>query len=55
MGNEDMKQVLQNYNTGELLLVDVPEPILTPGWILVGNSASLVSAGTERQMKDATC
>lgn len=47
-----MKQVLQNYNSGELLLADVPEPVVTPGRVLVRNTASLVSAGTERQMID---
>ena len=47
-----MKQVLQNYNNGKLLLADVPEPLPKSGHLLVCNTASLVSAGTERQMID---
>jgi polar amino acid transport system substrate-binding protein len=47
-----MKQVLQNYRTGELLLAEVPIPPITNGRILVRNQSSLVSAGTERQMID---
>lgn len=47
-----MKQVLQNYNTGELLLAEVPEPLSKADQVLVRNCASLVSAGTERQMID---
>ena len=47
-----MKQILQNYKTGELLLAEVPAPITSPGRIIVNNKFSLVSAGTERQMID---
>ena len=43
-----MKQLLQNYRTGELKLEDVPTPVLKPGGVLVKNHYSLVSAGTER-------
>jgi threonine dehydrogenase-like Zn-dependent dehydrogenase len=47
-----VKQILQNYKTGELLLTDVPAPVPSPGRIIVKNKFSLVSAGTERQMID---
>jgi predicted dehydrogenase/threonine dehydrogenase-like Zn-dependent dehydrogenase len=45
-----MWQVIQNYKTGELSVVDVPPPALKPGCVLVRNVASLVSAGTEKHM-----
>lgn len=43
-----MKQVVQNYRTGELSLDDVPSPALRPGGVLVRTAYSLISAGTER-------
>jgi len=43
-----MKQLLQNYKTGELKLEDVPAPALKPGGVLIKNHYSLVSAGTEK-------
>ncbi len=43
-----MKQVLQNYRTGEVRVEEVPAPSLRPGAVLVANRCSLISAGTER-------
>ncbi len=43
-----MLQVIQKYNTGELLVEDVAPPALQPGGILVRTMQSLISAGTER-------
>jgi polar amino acid transport system substrate-binding protein len=43
-----MKQVLQNFRSGELSVQDVPPPVLRPGGVLVHTSFSLISAGTER-------
>jgi polar amino acid transport system substrate-binding protein len=43
-----MKQLVQDFKTGEIRLVDVPAPVAAPGCLLVGNAFSLVSAGTER-------
>ncbi|HEY1404952.1 MAG TPA: zinc-binding alcohol dehydrogenase, partial [Pyrinomonadaceae bacterium] len=43
-----MKQILQNYKTGEVSVADVPPPIVQPGRVLVRTAASLISAGTER-------
>ena len=43
-----MKQLLQNYRTGELRLEEVPAPALQPGGVVVRNHHSLVSVGTER-------
>jgi predicted dehydrogenase/threonine dehydrogenase-like Zn-dependent dehydrogenase len=47
-----MKQILQNYKTGELRLADVPEPALRAGGVLVATRASLISAGTEKMKVD---
>jgi len=43
-----MKQVIQNFKTGELFVDDVPVPSLSKGTVLVENKFSLISAGTER-------
>jgi predicted dehydrogenase len=43
-----MKQVVQNYKTGELWLEDVPTPICPAGGVLVRAANSLVSIGTEK-------
>ncbi|GAA3243115.1 bi-domain-containing oxidoreductase [Pseudonocardia petroleophila] len=42
-----MKQVVQNYRSGELALLDVPEPRCRPGGVLVRTVHSLISTGTE--------
>ena len=47
-----MKQVLQSYKTGELWLAEVPAPACRPGGIVIRNTASFVSAGTERMLVD---
>ena len=47
-----MKQVIQNYRTGKLDLMEVPVPAVRSGGILVKNVSSLVSAGTEKLMID---
>ena len=43
-----MKQVIQNFKTGELFVDDVPMPSISKGMVLVENKFSLISAGTER-------
>jgi predicted dehydrogenase/threonine dehydrogenase-like Zn-dependent dehydrogenase len=43
----DVKQVVQNYKTGELALLDVPVPMCRPGGVLVRTHYSLISTGTE--------
>jgi predicted dehydrogenase/threonine dehydrogenase-like Zn-dependent dehydrogenase len=43
-----MKQVVQNYRTGDLTVDEVPPPVLRPGGVLVRTAYSLISAGTER-------
>jgi predicted dehydrogenase/threonine dehydrogenase-like Zn-dependent dehydrogenase len=42
-----VKQVAQNYRSGELSLLDVPVPACRPGGVLVRNRFSLISSGTE--------
>ncbi len=42
-----MKQVVQNYKSGELALLDVPVPACKPGGVLVRTLFSLISTGTE--------
>lgn len=43
-----MKQVIQDFKSGELSVQEVPPPALSPGFVLVRNHFSLISAGTER-------
>lgn len=42
-----MKQIVQNYKSGELALLDVPVPGCKPGGVLVRSAYSLISTGTE--------
>jgi predicted dehydrogenase/threonine dehydrogenase-like Zn-dependent dehydrogenase len=42
-----MKQVAQNYKSGELAVLDVPAPVCRPGGVLVQSLFSLISTGTE--------
>ncbi|GGT16375.1 bi-domain-containing oxidoreductase [Streptomyces purpureus] len=42
-----MKQVVQNYRSGELAVLDVPVPGCKPGGVLVRSAYSLISTGTE--------
>jgi predicted dehydrogenase/threonine dehydrogenase-like Zn-dependent dehydrogenase len=42
-----MKQIAQNYKSGELALLDVPAPSCRPGGVLVRSLFSLISTGTE--------
>ena len=42
-----MKQIAQNYKTGEIKLLEVPVPACKPGGVLVRSDFSLISMGTE--------
>jgi predicted dehydrogenase/threonine dehydrogenase-like Zn-dependent dehydrogenase len=42
-----MKQIAQNYKSGEILLLEVPVPACRPGGVLVRTDFSLISMGTE--------
>ena len=42
-----MKQVAQNYKSGELIVLDAPVPACRPGGVLLQTLFSLISTGTE--------
>jgi predicted dehydrogenase/threonine dehydrogenase-like Zn-dependent dehydrogenase len=42
-----MKQIAQNYKSGDLAVLDVPAPTCRPGGVLVRSLFSLISTGTE--------
>ena len=42
-----MKQIIQNFKTGDLSIKEVPAPALSGGMVLVENRFSLISSGTE--------
>lgn len=43
-----MQQIIQYQKTGEIYVDELPAPKLRPGYVLVRNAFSLISAGTER-------
>src|ERR1041385_8719048 len=43
-----MKQVVQNFRSGQLKVEELAPPALKPGGVLVRTACSLISAGTER-------
>ena len=47
-----MKQVVQNYKTGELRIKEVPPPVVRPSGVLVQNAYSVIIAGTEQTIVD---
>src|SRR5256886_11972386 len=44
---DTMKQIAQNYKSGDLIVVDAPAPACRPGGVLVQSLFSLISTGTE--------
>ncbi|MEJ0024605.1 MAG: bi-domain-containing oxidoreductase [Rhizomicrobium sp.] len=42
-----MKQLAQNYKSGELSLLEVPVPACQPGGVLIRSAYSVISTGTE--------
>ena len=47
-----MKQLIQNYRTGEIGIYEVPPPICKEEGVLIETTASLISAGTEKMIID---
>lgn len=47
-----MKQVTQTLRTGEVEVEEVPVPGLRDSFVLVRNSVSVISAGTEKTKID---
>ena len=45
-----MKQIIQNYKSGKVEVIDTEPPRGTGNTIIVQNLASLLSLGTERSM-----
>lgn len=43
-----MQQVIQPIDGGATDVVEVPDPVVGPGQVLIANRASLISAGTEK-------
>ena len=47
-----MLQVLQDINSGETKVVEVPQPLNLEGHSLITSSYSLISSGTEKMLVD---
>ena len=47
-----MQQILQDLRHGHLKIVDVPEPVARPGQVVIANAASVISAGTEKMVRE---
>jgi predicted dehydrogenase/threonine dehydrogenase-like Zn-dependent dehydrogenase len=47
-----MQQVVQSIRSGKLNAMQVPEPLVRPGCILIQNRCSVISAGTEKMVVD---
>ena len=47
-----MKQLVQSVRSGELRIVEAPDPIIGPTEVLVKTTHSVVSAGTERAVRE---
>lgn len=45
-----MKQIIQDLNSGDTILAEVPAPLVRPGHVLIQTTRSLVSLGTERML-----
>ena len=43
-----MKQLIQNFKSGEMYVDEIPAPSISSGMVLVQNEFSLISPGTER-------
>ena len=47
-----MRQVLQNLQTGETEMTEVPAPAFSKGKVLIHSKTPLISTGTERMLVD---
>jgi len=47
-----MKQVIQNVRSGATTVKEIPDPLASPGQVLIAEIASAISAGTERYVVD---
>jgi hypothetical protein len=49
---EAMRQLVQSVRSGELTIVEAPDPLIGPTEVLVQTTHSVVSAGTERAVRE---
>lgn len=47
-----MQQVIQNIGNGKLNVIQVPAPVAKAGQVLIANTFSVISAGTEKMVMD---
>jgi len=47
-----MKQIIQDMNSGQTILEEIPAPLVRYGHVLIKTTRSLVSVGTERMLVD---
>jgi predicted dehydrogenase/threonine dehydrogenase-like Zn-dependent dehydrogenase len=47
-----LKQIVQSVRSGEMTVMNLPDPLARPGQVLIGNAASVISAGTERSVME---
>jgi len=47
-----MRQIVQDRGKGRLRILEVPDPVATPGQVVIATETSLISAGTERMVRD---
>src|SRR5690606_5156785 len=47
-----MRQLFQNLKSGEVTLEELPVPHCGPGQVLIKNTASMISLGTEKMLLD---
>ena len=47
-----MKQIVQNVKSGDIEIIEVPYPSLKEKFVIVENSFSLISIGTEKNTVD---
>jgi predicted dehydrogenase/threonine dehydrogenase-like Zn-dependent dehydrogenase len=47
-----LQQVIQNIRNGKLTVVTVPDPVVSPGHVLIANVCSVISAGTEKSVME---
>lgn len=47
-----MQQIVQDLRRGQLKIVDLPDPVARPGHVVIANAASVISAGTERMVRE---
>jgi len=47
-----LKQIVQSVRDGKLRILDVPAPVAQPNHVVIANACSLLSAGTEKILRD---